>query len=95
MICEAIEANWKQANGKVKQQWGKLTNDQVDLKSGKRSQLVGKIQECYGIASDEAERLVADWEAQYGDTFDKAARDREKCRREAALSAALDSIGRF
>ena len=71
MNWDVIEGNWKQAKGRVKQQWGKLTNDQLDMVSGKRDQLVGKIQECYGIARDEAERQVRDWETRYGDMFDK------------------------
>src|SRR6059058_2126357 len=55
MNWDRIEGNWKQAKGKVKEQWGKLTDDQLDKVAGKRDQLVGKIQECYGIAKDDAE----------------------------------------
>jgi uncharacterized protein YjbJ (UPF0337 family) len=78
MNWDVIEGNWKQVKGKVKQQWGKLTNDQLDMVSGRRDQLIGKIQESYGIARDEAERQVTDWEAQYGDTFDKTWRRSRK-----------------
>jgi hypothetical protein len=46
--------------------------------SGKRDQLVGKIQECYGIAGDEAERQVLDWEAQYRSMLDKASTRRTR-----------------
>jgi uncharacterized protein YjbJ (UPF0337 family) len=74
MNWDVIEGNWKQVKGKVKQQWGKLTNDQLDMVSGRRDQLIGKIQESYGIARDEAERQVVDWEAQYGDILDKSSR---------------------
>ena len=48
--------------GKAKQQWGKLTDDQLDQLAGKRDQLVGKIQENYGISKEEAERQVKGWE---------------------------------
>ena len=68
VLTEEIDANWdrgnwKQAKGKVQEQWGKLTDDYLDKIAGKREQLVGKIQESYGIARDEAERQVKDWEA--------------------------------
>lgn len=63
MNQDRIEGNWKQLKGKVREQWGKLTDDQVDQIAGKRDQLVGRIQESYGIARDEAERQVADWES--------------------------------
>ena len=63
MNWDRIEGNWKQAKGKVQEQWGKLTDDYLDKIAGKREQLVGKIQESYGIAQDEAERQVKDWEA--------------------------------
>jgi uncharacterized protein YjbJ (UPF0337 family) len=58
MNWDRIEGNWKQARGKVQVQWGKLTNDQLDVIAGKREQLVGRVQENYGIAKDEAERQV-------------------------------------
>lgn len=78
MNWDVIEGNWKQAKGKVKEQWGRLTDDQLDVVSGKRDQLVGKIQESYGIARDEAERQVKDWEARNSNMFDKAARRSRK-----------------
>lgn len=59
---DTIKGNWKQFKGKVKEQWGKLTNDDLDVIAGKRDQLIGKIQERFGIARDEADRQVADWE---------------------------------
>ena len=62
MNWDRIEGNWKQATGKVKEQWGKLTDDDIAFVAGKRDQLAGKIQERYGIAKDEAERQVSEWE---------------------------------
>jgi uncharacterized protein YjbJ (UPF0337 family) len=54
--------NWKQVSGKIKEQWGKLTDDALVQIAGKRDQLVGKIQETYGIGRDEANRQVKEWE---------------------------------
>jgi uncharacterized protein YjbJ (UPF0337 family) len=64
MNWDRIEGNWKQLKGKAKEQWGKLTDDDLDKISGKREQLAGKIQECYGISKDDAERQLKDWERQ-------------------------------
>ena len=62
MNWDHIEGNWKQFKGNVKEQWSKLTDDHLDRIDGKRDQLVGKIQENYGIPRDEAERQVKSWE---------------------------------
>jgi uncharacterized protein YjbJ (UPF0337 family) len=62
MNWDRIEGNWKQFKGQVRQPWGKLTNDDLDLVEGRREELVGRIQEKYGIARDEADRQVRDWE---------------------------------
>lgn len=59
MNWDRVEGNWKQFKGNVVEQWGKLTDDDVDVIEGRREQLVGKIQEKYGIAREEAERQVA------------------------------------
>lgn len=63
MNWDRIEGNWKQAKGKVKEQWGKLTDSDLDNIAGKRDQLVGKIQNSYGIGKDEAEKQLSDWES--------------------------------
>ena len=62
MNWDRIEGNWKQFKGKVKEQWGELTDDQLDVIGGKRDQLVWKVQEQYGISRDEAERQVKTFE---------------------------------
>jgi uncharacterized protein YjbJ (UPF0337 family) len=54
--------NWKQLRGKVKEQWGRLTDDDLDVIGGRQDQLVGKIQERYGMAREEAERTFRDWQ---------------------------------
>lgn len=61
MNWDRIEGNWKQVAGKVKEKWGKLTDDDISVIGGKQDQLVGRIQERYGIAKDEAERQVSTW----------------------------------
>ena len=68
MNKDTVEGNWKQFKGKVKEQWGKLTDDDFDVIAGKRDQLLGRIQERYGISRDEAEKQVADWERRDGRT---------------------------
>jgi uncharacterized protein YjbJ (UPF0337 family) len=62
MNKDRIEGNWKQLKGKVKEQWGKLTDDDLDVVAGKRDQLVGRIQERHGVSKDEADKQVKDWE---------------------------------
>jgi len=69
MNWDRIEGNWKQIKGKVKAQWGNLTDDDLDVVAGRRDQLAGKVQERYGIAKDEAERQVASWERQATDDW--------------------------
>jgi uncharacterized protein YjbJ (UPF0337 family) len=56
-----VEGNWMQVKGKIKEQWGRLTDDDLDVIAGKRDQLEGKIQERYGKAKDEARREIDDW----------------------------------
>ena len=58
MNWDRIEGNWKQMKGKAKARWGKLTDDQFDVIAGKREQLVGRIQEKYGIGKEDAEKQV-------------------------------------
>ena len=62
MNWDRIEGNWKQFKGNALQQWGKLTNDQLDVIAGKRDLMLGKIQEAYGITKDETEKQLAEWE---------------------------------
>lgn len=62
MNQDRVEGNWEQFKGKAREQWGKLTNDDLDVIAGRRQQLAGKIQERMGIAEDEAERQIDDWQ---------------------------------
>ena len=65
MNWDVIKGNWNQAKGKVKETWGDLTDDDLSRIECQRDQLVGRVQERYGIAKDEAERQVSDWERTY------------------------------
>lgn len=58
MNNDVLEGKWKQLRGKVREEWGELTDDELDQIAGRREQLVGKIQEKYGYTRDEAERQV-------------------------------------
>jgi uncharacterized protein YjbJ (UPF0337 family) len=58
MNWDRVEGKWKQYSGKIKEKWGKLTDDDLTTISGKRDQLIGKLQERYGWAKDQAERQV-------------------------------------
>ena len=62
MNWDTLKGDWKQLGGKVKEAWGKLTDDDLTVIAGKRDQLVGVIQKQYGIAKDEAERQVQQFE---------------------------------
>ena len=67
MNQDRIEGRWKQIKGKVKEQWGKLTDDDLDVIAGRRDQLLGRIQQRHGIARDEADRQVRHWEQTHPD----------------------------
>jgi uncharacterized protein YjbJ (UPF0337 family) len=62
-MWDQVEGNWKQFTGKVKEQWGKLTDDDLTAIAGKRDQLAGKIQERYGYEKDKAEGEIKAFEA--------------------------------
>jgi uncharacterized protein YjbJ (UPF0337 family) len=62
MNWDRVQGNWKQVAGKLKKHWGKLTADVLTEINGERDELVGKIQEAYGITRDKAERRVRDKE---------------------------------
>jgi len=59
---DILRGQWTQLKGKVREKWGKLTDDDLDQIQGRSEQLVGKIQERYGVARDEARRQLDAWE---------------------------------
>ena len=61
MDWNRVEGSWKQVAGKVKEQWGELTDDDIAQINGNREQLEGKIQARYGYAKDQVQKEVDDW----------------------------------
>ncbi len=61
MNWDRIEGNWKEFRGKVQQQWGKLTDDDLDLIEGRRDELEGLIQKRYGYAKDQSRAEIDGW----------------------------------
>lgn len=61
MNWDTIEGNWKQMTGKAREKWGKLTDSDFEAAGGRKDQLVGRIQERYGIAKDEAQKQADEW----------------------------------
>jgi len=61
MNRDQLQGNWKQMSGKIKEKWGKLTDNDLQTINGQTEQLVGKIQERYGIAREEAEKQVKEF----------------------------------
>lgn len=62
MNSDQIQGNWKQLTGKMKEKWGKLTDDDWTQISGKKDQLLGKLQERYGYTREQAQREYDDWQ---------------------------------
>ncbi|HEY7190377.1 MAG TPA: CsbD family protein [Vicinamibacterales bacterium] len=61
MNSDTLKGQWTQLKGKVREQWGKLTNDDLDEIQGRAEQLVGRLQQRYGIGRDEAQRQFDAW----------------------------------
>lgn len=61
MNWDQFEGKWNQMKGSVKQQWGKLTDDDLDYIAGSRDKLIGRLQERYGIARQEANKQADGW----------------------------------
>lgn len=59
---DIIKGNWKQLKGKIQTQWGKLTNDDLDIAEGNREYLIGRVQERFGLQRDAAEKQVREFE---------------------------------
>ena len=59
---DRIKGQWKQLAGRIKEKWGKLTDDDLTIAEGNSQYLAGKVQERYGIAKDEAERQVKEFD---------------------------------
>ncbi|MEW5726735.1 MAG: CsbD family protein [Pseudomonadota bacterium] len=62
MNWDQAKGNWNELKGKVKQQWGDLTDDDVARINGSRDELVGRVQKAYGLSKEDADRQVRQWE---------------------------------
>lgn len=61
MNRDQMQGNWKQLSGKIREKWAKLTDNDLEMINGQKEQLIGKIQERYNIARQEAEKQVKDF----------------------------------
>ena len=61
MNLDVLKGDWKHLQGKVKEKWGKLTDDDLTVIAGKRDQLQGKLQERYGYAKEQAQKELDDF----------------------------------
>jgi len=61
MNWDQVAGQWKQLTGSIKQEWGKLTDDDLDYIGGTKDRLVGRLQQKYGLAREEADRRADDW----------------------------------
>ena len=71
MNKDKAAGQWKQIKGKVKEQWGKLTDDDLTMLEGNQEKLNGKIQERYGVAKEEAERQVREFRTRNRDLYEE------------------------
>ena len=62
MNKDTLKGEWNVVKGKIKEKWGKLTDDDLTEINGKREQLLGKIQKKYGVAKEKAEHELTEWE---------------------------------
>ena len=58
---DQVSGSWKQFKGKIREKWGRLSDDELDVIAGKREQLAGKLQRHYGYVKDDAERHIDDF----------------------------------
>ena len=65
MNWDDIEGKWVHARGKIRERWGKVTNDDLDVIAGKRDQLLGVLQQRYGMAREELEKQVDEFTSRY------------------------------
>jgi len=61
MNVDQIEGDWRVLRGKIREQWGRLTDEQLDVINGRLDMLAGRIQQAYGISMAEAEQQVYEW----------------------------------
>ena len=73
MDWDRISGNWEHWKGRIRERWGRLTDDHLDVIAGRREQLAGRIQEIYGLSKEETERQLRNWQRNLAaDEFDEA-----------------------
>lgn len=82
MNWDQLEGKWKQMKGQLHEKWGKLTDDDIEQIAGRRTQFIGRVQERYGIAHEEATRRV--------DEYVKALQETAKELKKSVHSASQD-----
>ena len=61
MAWDTLKGDWKEVKGKIKEKWGLLTDDDLEVIAGRRDQLIGKLQQFYGSSREDAQRRVDDF----------------------------------
>ena len=84
MNSDQLKGKWKQVKGSVKERLGKLTDDDIDVIDGQHDQLIGKIQERYGVAREAAQKQVDEWNANIARESDLEERRNIEERRKAS-----------
>jgi uncharacterized protein YjbJ (UPF0337 family) len=74
MNSDQLQGKWKQAKGQIKERWGKLTDDDFNVINGQQEQLIGKIQERYGITREVAQKQVDEWMRSHAEESDLSRR---------------------
>jgi uncharacterized protein YjbJ (UPF0337 family) len=75
MNWDQVEGKWKEMKGSIKEKWGKLTDDDLHYINGKRDQFVGRLQQRYGIAKEEAQDQLDRWMHEERATSSQPAKD--------------------
>ncbi len=65
MNWDQIKGNWTEMKGKVRAKWGDLNDDDLETIQGNRDQLIGRLQQRYGMEKERAEREVSEWETKH------------------------------
>lgn len=75
MNWSTIENRWNDYKANAKQQWSKLSDEQIAGTQGKREQLASRVQEAYAVSKDEAERQISAWQGKQMEKPSPAARN--------------------
>jgi uncharacterized protein YjbJ (UPF0337 family) len=71
MNTDILKGQWKQIKGEIQKQWGKLTEDEIDVINGDREKLEGRLQEMYGYTRDQARQEVNDFLRGYDQSYER------------------------